>query len=254
MSQLDPRSSAPSPGQPPPIAWPSLEDFEAAARLRDLLIAETGRPYLVRRDGQGFQLVRSPPGTAAAQAHATAGPSPPQGVQAAPTVLRPAWRNGWYHGLVILLGLALAVAAVESADPWLAMLLGERAFAHAAQALPLDPGLWAVGMCLLITLLSALAWMVQRYSHCYRLRDGAIEVQTGLIARRTRRVDLAHIRSVGLEQSLMGRLFNIGHLEFASAGTGEIDIRWKGVHKPATVRQYVQDQIQATQRRAGGET
>ncbi|AHK80671.1 hypothetical protein M911_07850 [Ectothiorhodospira haloalkaliphila] len=254
MSQLDPRSRAPSPGQPPPIAWPSLEDFEAAARLRDLLIAETGRPYLVRRDRQGFQLVRSPPGTAAAQATATAGPSPPQGVQAAARVLRPAWRNGWYHGLVILLSLALAVAAVESADPWLAMLLGERAFEHAVQALPLDPGLWAMGFCLLMASLSAIAWMVQRYSHRYCLRDGAIEVQTGLIARRTRRVNLTHIRSIGLEQSLWGRLFNVGHLEFASAGTGEIDIRWHGLRHPASIRQQVQNLIQAAQRPAGGET
>jgi uncharacterized membrane protein YdbT with pleckstrin-like domain len=111
-----------------------------------------------------------------------------------------------------------------------------------------------VTLCLLMALLSAIAWMVQRYSQCYRLRDGAIEVQTGLIARRTRRVNLTHIRSVGLEQSLWGRLFSVGHLEFASAGTGEIDIRWQGLRRPASVRQQVQDLIQAAQRPAGGET
>jgi hypothetical protein len=36
---------------------------------------------------------------------------------------------------------------------------------------------------------------------------------------------------------------NVGNLEFASAGTGEIDIRFLGIPRPAAVRNFIHEFI-----------
>jgi hypothetical protein len=63
------------------------------------------------------------------------------------------------------------------------------------------------------------------------------------VAIQTRRVRLQHVRSVGLQQTMFGRIFNVGTLEFASAGTGEIDVRFAGIRRPATVRSLIHERI-----------
>ena len=62
----------------------------------------------------------------------------------------------------------------------------------------------------------------------------------GLIARETLSVRYRDIRSVGLKQSMVDRLLNIGLLEFAAAGTDDVDIRFSNVVDPTQLKARIQ--------------
>ncbi|WP_299315002.1 PH domain-containing protein [uncultured Halomonas sp.] len=215
------------------VDWPAAGTFAEAARLRDLLLKEAGHGYMVIETPDGFRVTRTLP----ADQQAMALPSHPP---VAPLTLRPAWRNGWLLGVFTTLSLAGIIMADELTVRMLMYFLGRDGTARLISSLPFDPSWIMISICLLIGAGSLVQWIYQRYVRTYRITSDAVEECVGIIARATRKVQLQHVRSVGLRQSIVGRLFGIGDLEFASAGTGEIDIRFQGIRHPARIRQTIQ--------------
>jgi hypothetical protein len=54
-------------------------------------------------------------------------------------------------------------------------------------------------------------------------------------------VDVQDIQDIVLRQSLMGRIFNYGTIEFSSAGRDAAEVIFAGVPDPKSVRQLVTD-------------
>ena len=238
MTTEQPRGHAPS----APVAWPAVADFAEAARLRDLLQGEAGHPYQVVPSGDGFVVVR---------AEATPSERVPRDMASgtqAPNLaqFRPAWRVGWGKGLVALLAGGVALTAQDFVPAMLDQGLGVGIADQISSALPIAPGDAVAVASLAICFLVLGRWIYARYSRLYRVTHDAIEEVVGIVAIQTRRVRLEHVRSVGLQQTVSGRIFNVGTLEFASAGTGEIDIRFAGIRRPAAVRNLIHERIHRT--------
>lgn len=75
-----------------------------------------------------------------------------------------------------------------------------------------------------------------KYSALYTVTTAAITARYGLIAQNSHQIRMSHVRSVGVTQSILGRLLGFGDLEFASAGTNESEIVFKGVRKPMDMK------------------
>jgi len=231
-------------GRAPPVTvpWPAVADFAEAVRLRDLLQGEAGHPYQVHPSGDGFVVARAEASSdERAPRHGT------DRTQAIDLVeFRPAWRVGWGKGLTALLAGGVALTAQDFVPVILDRGLGVSIADTVSRALPITPGDAVAGAALLICFLVLGRWIYGRYSRLYRVTHDAIEEVVGIVAIQTRRVRLQHVRSVGLQQTVFGRIFNVGTLEFASAGTGEIDIRFAGIRRPATVRSLIHERIHRT--------
>ena len=228
-------------GRAPPVTvpWPAVADFAEAVRLRDLLQGEAGHPYQVHPSGDGFVVAR-----AGASPDERAPRHGTDGTQASDLVeFRPAWRVGWGKGLTALLAGGVALTAQDFAPVMLDRGLGASAASQVSGALPIAPGDAVAVAALAICFLVLGRWIYARYSRLYRVTHDAIEEVVGVVAIQTRRVRLQHVRSVGLQQTVFGRIFNVGTLEFASAGTGEIDVRFAGIRRPAIVRNLIHERI-----------
>ena len=106
---------------------------------------------------------------------------------------------------------------------------------------------WLIGGLRLIGLLFFLSTLwsvwVPWLSSRYRVSEECISMEHGIIARNVVQVRYPDIRSVGLEQGLIERLFNVGTVEFTAAGTDKIDIAFVGIARPAAVRAAVQTRM-----------
>lgn len=232
------------------VQWPPMTDFAEAAKLRDLLIQEAGRTYVVCEVAGGFGVARAqedglpgPPrsgsSTGNSESHALA-----------PVILRPAWRIGWMSGVLALLMGGLAIGAHDLVPRFLDALansVGHETVAGILDALPVHPATLVTGAALLLCGWILLGWVYHRYVRLYRVTPEAVEEHIGIVARQTRRVRLQHVRSVGLRQTFFGRIFNVGDLEFASAGTGQVDVVFQGIRRPAAMRGHIQELMNASQ-------
>jgi membrane protein YdbS with pleckstrin-like domain len=66
--------------------------------------------------------------------------------------------------------------------------------------------------------------------------------KVGIISRKTHEVAIRDIRSINMNQSILERLFGLGTVQIGSAGTGGVEVEFKGIKNPARVR----DQIRKT--------
>lgn len=235
MTNQQPNRQAP----PVAVAWPAVTDFAEAARLRGSLQGEARHPDQAIPSGDGFVVARA---EASSDEHC-----PRHGIdgtQVSDLVeFRPAWRVGWGKGLAALLAGGVALTAQDFVPEVLDRGLGAGVADQISRALPVTPGDVVAVAALTICFLVLGRWIYGRYSRLYRVTHDAIEEVVGIVAIQTRRVRLQHVRSVGLQQTVFGRIFNVGTLEFASAGTGEIDVRFAGIRRPASVRNLIHERI-----------
>ena len=70
----------------------------------------------------------------------------------------------------------------------------------------------------------------------------------GIISRKNDEVAIGDIRSIHMRQGIVERLFGLGTVQIASAGTAGIEVEFKGIQNPAKVR----DQIRRTKDEIGG--
>lgn len=87
----------------------------------------------------------------------------------------------------------------------------------------------------------------RRLASRFYLMPQAISEERGLIARRVSRVELAHIRTVDVRQSVLDRVLGIGSIHFASAGTGADDVTWDSVLDPVATQRAVLQRLRQTE-------
>lgn len=92
---------------------------------------------------------------------------------------------------------------------------------------------------LAIFLLLYVLYRIKRASATFIVTTERVVERQGFLSRRSREVDVDHIRAVDLEQSLLQRLWGVGDVKIASAGTDDFDVVFRGVPRPAEVRELI---------------
>lgn len=88
-------------------------------------------------------------------------------------------------------------------------------------------------------LLLLLVWWVKTKNTTLIVTDKRTILQTGLLSRHTNEVVHVHIRNIQIQQNPIERLFNIGTLKIASAGTGDIEISVSGIPGPNRIKSII---------------
>jgi uncharacterized membrane protein YdbT with pleckstrin-like domain len=144
---------------------------------------------------------------------------------------RPAWRNQWF---LILASAALFVLAALLALKAAPALTFKAPAIVGGRVLAIAPGL-AGGLALALFALAA----YRHYAWSFTIGDGAIESRRGIIGRDVRSIRVVDLRNVNVHQSLFQRLFNVGNVEFSSAGGAGVEVVFYGVLDPMSVKQRV---------------
>lgn len=63
-----------------------------------------------------------------------------------------------------------------------------------------------------------------------------VMAKVGIISRKTHEVAIRDIRSINMHQSILERIFGLGSVQIGSAGTGGVEVEFKGITRPAKVR------------------
>lgn len=203
-----------------------FSSLEAASAMRDVLRRESGHHYRVER------YVNSKGATEANSGFVV--------VRATNTVYHPALRTHVLEAPLILLGLVLAVFPV---DVWQSILsaLGQSDWPSWADGRSVFLVTRFIGGALCLFLV---AWILYGYYATSLMVDNqGIAMQQGIITRDVLHIRLAEIKTIGLKQSLLDRLWNVGVLEFTSSGSDGVDIRFSNVPNPARVRNDIQRMI-----------
>jgi uncharacterized membrane protein YdbT with pleckstrin-like domain len=108
--------------------------------------------------------------------------------------------------------------------------------------------------------------IVRIYDVRYAVDSRGIEAKTGILSmhQRITRVRYEDIRSIELEQTLLGRMLDIGDVEISTAATGAVEIVFQGIAAPEEVQDMLQRERDSRQKaaaraaakitRSGGET
>ena len=91
------------------------------------------------------------------------------------------------------------------------------------------------GLGLLFIIYAILDQKTRVYTHTTR----KVISKVGIISRKTHEVAIRDIRSINMNQSILERIFGLGSVQIGSAGTGGVEVEFKGVTKPAMVRDGV---------------
>ncbi len=77
------------------------------------------------------------------------------------------------------------------------------------------------------------------YVRSYMIGRDMIETYYGLISRKIQRIEYHHIRSVNVDQSLIGRAFKFGTVEISTAAREGGDLIFKDVANPTSVQEEI---------------
>lgn len=88
------------------------------------------------------------------------------------------------------------------------------------------------GLGLFLIIYAILDQRMRVFTHTTR----KVMAKVGIISRKTHEVALRDIRSINMKQSILERIFSLGSVHIGSAGTGGIEVEFKGITKPDKVR------------------
>jgi membrane protein YdbS with pleckstrin-like domain len=91
------------------------------------------------------------------------------------------------------------------------------------------------GLGLLFIIYAILDQRTRVFTHTTR----KVIAKVGIISRKTHEVAIRDIRSINMNQSILERIFGLGSVQIGSAGTGGVEVDFKGITKPAKVRDAI---------------
>lgn len=107
----------------------------------------------------------------------------------------------------------------------------------------LDTGFWWAGWIgVLIGVLTIFFKIMLNKCSEFAVTDRRVVIKTGLIHRKTLEVILQKVESIGVEQTIMGRILGYGTL--IVTGSGGSSEPYKNIGSPLTFRRAVQEQIE----------
>jgi len=90
------------------------------------------------------------------------------------------------------------------------------------------------------------SWLV-RISTEYRVFADSLEVESGIIARRIENIQLFRVRDLGLNQSLLGRMLNVGNVFVTSTDQSDPNLILHGIDDPRSVYESLRELVAKSQ-------
>ena len=205
-----------------------------ACWCRDLLNSETGKQYHIVCDKQGdrFFIERATPALQSIDnGHAVA----QHAIQS--RMYRQALRSWLMSSPKIMIGLFIVVYPVQI---WTSIFQLLR-----IQSIPSWFPIHTfveittfIGISMICVVFTQILWAY--YSECLNVTSDGINRRSGILSRKTTSLRYRDIRNIGLQQSIFQRLLGIGTLEFSSAGSGGVEIRFDNIAKPFIIKATIQ--------------
>lgn len=90
-----------------------------------------------------------------------------------------------------------------------------------------------------VSIILILYAVLDQKTKVFTLTTRKVMMQSGIISRKTSEVGMRDIRSINMAQGILERLCGLGTVQIGSAGTGGIEVEFKGIKNPAKVRDQV---------------
>jgi len=98
-------------------------------------------------------------------------------------------------------------------------------------------------LCLIgIGFLIFLVWWLQCKGQVLTITSDKVSMRTGILSKNTNDVYIEDIKNVQIKQSLFNRLFGVGSLEVATAGTSGVEIVISGIANPNEAKSIIEAQ------------
>lgn len=81
--------------------------------------------------------------------------------------------------------------------------------------------------------------ILDQKNRVFTITNYKVMVKWGIISRNTKEVAVRDIRNINMSQGILGRIFGIGSVAIASAGTGTVDVTFLGIDNPVMIRDLV---------------
>ncbi len=107
---------------------------------------------------------------------------------------------------------------------------------------------WTVFVSLKALLTLFIAPLVARATSEFAVTNRRVIIKVGLVSRRTVELKLDKVESIGVEQTIFGRIFGYGTI--AVRGTGGTNEPFRGIARPLDFRRAVNDATEALSRTA----
>ncbi len=200
---------------------------------RDLLSKETGRHYQVIQDphGQGFYV------------QSTASEiNPDETIKINETgfqtlCYRQALRS-WILSIPWLIGGVLIITYPAAIWIMLFQLLQVNALPMWFSTSLVVGATTGIGFAVIGYILLKIVWAY--YSDRLNVTADGIDRHKGILSRTTTSLRFSDIRSITTSQSVFQRLLGVGMLEFSSAGSDGVDIRFDNLLKPFIIKERIQ--------------
>jgi uncharacterized membrane protein YdbT with pleckstrin-like domain len=114
----------------------------------------------------------------------------------------------------------------------------------------LQPGYWYLGMALVgIGLLLAIGPAIRYLSSEFAVTDKRVLAKHGFIERESIETLLSKIEAIGVDQGIIGRVFDYGSITIT--GTGGTEESFPRISQPLEFRRQIQSQVVALEERRG---
>jgi uncharacterized membrane protein YdbT with pleckstrin-like domain len=90
-----------------------------------------------------------------------------------------------------------------------------------------------------VGLVILLVWWIKSQNTTLIVTDKRTILQEGILSRNTNEVMHSHVRNIQISQNPMQRVFDIGTIKIASAGTGDIEISASGIPSPNRIKAVI---------------
>ncbi|HPC18618.1 MAG TPA: PH domain-containing protein [Kiritimatiellia bacterium] len=84
--------------------------------------------------------------------------------------------------------------------------------------------------------------LLDRNTKQYTITSKRVMAKTGIISRHIGEVGIKDIRSINVNQGILERIFGVGTVEIASAGTAGVEVKFVGVSNPVHIRDLIRQQ------------
>ena len=102
---------------------------------------------------------------------------------------------------------------------------------------------WILGILLLpasgIGLLLIIYAILDRNTRVYTHTTRKVMAKVGIISRKTHEISIRDVRTINMNQGILERIFGLGSVQIGSAGTGGVEVEFKGVTNPLEVRDAI---------------
>jgi uncharacterized membrane protein YdbT with pleckstrin-like domain len=97
-------------------------------------------------------------------------------------------------------------------------------------------GTWSGLLAAVIAVVGLIKGWLERVATMYTITDRRIIIRKGILSRHERAAHIDRVQNVNLTQSFLDRIFQVGTLDFDTAGTEDSDFRFTGIANPDELR------------------